>query len=465
MAVGLLPACGEDPAGTDGGDASGGTTNATSTPDPSRGTSGQTGSDADGSGSAAATTEMGTTTEAAESSEGSSGTMLDEPVDDVIARMEPNSWVALPSTEMSQICPLPYNAGDCRAVVGAWSGATYDQGRDRMIVWGGGHADSYYNNVFVFELGPMQWDRLTELPEGADGAEPTAAMMDIRLETCGYYPSVETLTIDPADVVNGYLDPAVCHRADIEAQLDLQQPRSSHTYGKPVYMPNQDAMFYLGGGYFPSAQSTSPWGFSYSFATGLWSESAPRPAGLMGRGQAATDAAGDVWYATDAGGPLVRYRPADDAWDTYGPLNYDLRGVGDIDRVRNDFWILQNDTQDVPLRRIDLDDQALINSDDPYEDIPLTGDSPPGGTKVGFVYADGLDRMVAWVEGPDVYFLDPQTQAWTHFVGSGDAPTVPQTNGTFGRWRYSDTRGVFVLVNHVDEAVYLYKPPTRLGSR
>jgi hypothetical protein len=54
--------------------------------------------------------------------------------------------------------------------------------------------------------------------------------------------------------------------------------------------------------------------------------------------------------------------------------------------------------------------------------------------------------------------LDPETRAWTHHVGDGDEPTPPASNGTYGRWRYSTKRGVFVLVNDTTGGVFLYKP-------
>lgn len=382
---------------------------------------------------------------------------LDEPVDAVIAAMPANSWKALPNTNMSDVCPEPYHSYFCGSVMKAWSGAAYDHGRDRMLVWGGGHADSFYNNIFAFDLGDMQWSRLTEMPPGTQGDAPPKGFKDIRPESCGYYPGVEALEFADEDLKGAYLDPAVCHRADIAAQLDLQQPRSSHSYGKPVYMPTVDEFFHLGGAYYPSAQTWSPWGFRYSFASKSWSESAPRT-GSPGRGMAAIDAAGDVWYARDDGGRFMRYRPVDDAWDDFGTLNYDVRGVGDIDRVRNQFWILQDTGREPLVRGFDLGDNEKLNSADPYIDITTSGDAPPQGNRVGFVYADSMGVFAAWSGGRDVHLLDPESRVWTRYTGGGDEPTPPASNGTYGRWRYSTTRKVFVLVNDTTGGVFIYKP-------
>lgn len=406
-------------------------------------------------------TDDGATTAGSSSSDpgtsSSTGEQLDEPVDAVIAAMPANSWKALPNTNMSDVCPEPYHSYFCGSVMKAWSGAAYDHGRDRMLVWGGGHSDSFYNNIFAFDLGDMQWSRLTEMRPGTLGDTPPKGFKDIRPESCGYYPSGEALEFADEDLKGAYLDPEVCHRDDIAAQLDPQQPRSSHSYGKPVYMPTVDEFFYLGGAYYPSAQTWSPWGFRYSFASESWSESAPRSGG-PGRGMAAIDAAGDVWYATDAGGLFMRYRPVDDAWDTFGTLNSDVRGVGDIDRVRNQFWIVQDTGREPLVRGFDLGDNEKLNSADPYIDIATSGDLPPQGNRVGFVYADGMDAFAAWSGGRDVHLLDPESRVWTRYTGDGDEPTAPASNGTYGRWRYSITRKVFVLVNDTTGGVFIYKP-------
>src|SRR5690606_30341894 len=103
-------------------------------------------------------------------------------------------------------------------------------------------------------------------------------------------------------------------------------------------------------------------------------------------------------------------------------------------------------------------DEASLNAADPFTDIETTGEVPPQGNRVGFVYADDLDLFAAWVGGRDVYTLDPATRVWTHHVGTGDEPTPPAGNGTYGRWRYSTKRNVFVLVNDTTGGVFIYKP-------
>jgi len=55
----------------------------------------------------------------------------------------------------------------------AWSGGAFDTTRDRLVVWGGGHADYPGNELYVFDLGTLRWQRLTDpSPTTAIGAPP-----------------------------------------------------------------------------------------------------------------------------------------------------------------------------------------------------------------------------------------------------------------------------------------------------
>jgi hypothetical protein len=55
--------------------------------------------------------------------------------------------------------------------------------------------------------------------------------------------------------------------------------------------------------------------------------------------------------------------------------------------------------------------------------------------------------------------LDLQSSNWTVVTGTGDDPGPPASNGTFGRFRYSPSRNVFVVVSGTQRNVSLWKPP------
>ncbi|MFN4116634.1 MAG: InlB B-repeat-containing protein, partial [Inhella sp.] len=138
--------------------------------------------------------------------------VLDQPVDRLIAAMPVNSWLRLSGTRLGDACPEPYQGYYCSSVVKAWSGGAYDERRDRLIVYGGGHSDSYYNNLFSFDLASMRWERLNEMGGGATGVQPGRGWTVIALETCGFYPKGDPVIPDSALLLPGksYVDPAKC---------------------------------------------------------------------------------------------------------------------------------------------------------------------------------------------------------------------------------------------------------------
>ena len=384
----------------------------------------------------------------------------------IIAAMPANSWKDLPNTMMKDVCPLPYNGYACAAVIGAWGGGAFDAKRDRMLIWGGGHADSWYNNLFAFDLPTMTWSRLTEMPAGVDGQTYPAHWYDIRPETCGFMP-VSTMTV-PGNVMSGnYIDESKCFVAPIVSQLDFQQPRSAHTYGELFVDPIGDRFCSLSSSNWPSAQSESHVVHCFNFQTGLWSRAADRPVNVgAGRGNTAVDAQGNMWTMAGGGGYLGKYNTTNNTWSSYGYVNYESIGGTDIDRKRNYIYTIQHvygapDSTHYNLRRWDLNDVNSLNASKTYTDFPTTGDIPTVGDiggEPGFVYADAYDTFFAWGGGRNVYSLDPVAKVWKRLTATGDDPGAQQLNGTYGRFRYSATYGVFILVNSTTSDVYIYKP-------
>ncbi|WP_434064097.1 InlB B-repeat-containing protein [Roseateles aquae] len=383
-------------------------------------------------------------------------------VDALIAGMPANSWKALPSTQMKDVCPSPYQAYFCANVITAWSGGAYDDKRDRMIVYGGGHSDSWYNNVFAFDLAVMKWQRLTEMSAGADGANPGPGWNDSRLESCGYYPKSANINLPASVMMAGkpYVDYDKCFVEPVVSQLNLQQPRSDHTYGKVFVDTVNDRYCYYGGGAYPGAQVDDFGIDCLDPQTRLWERVARRPADVYGRGQVAVDAKGLVWYLTAEGAPITAYNTATRQFQRYGYVNYETGGGTDIDRQRNHMYALASLADgSYALRRFDLNNTASLQAKTGYTQITASGTAPNQiGTRPGFAYADSRDRFYAWGGGRNVYVYDPQTQAWSTAAGTGDDPGAQQNWGTYGRFRWSGKRGVFVLVNSTTQDVMIYKP-------
>jgi hypothetical protein len=361
---------------------------------------------------------------------------------------------------MKDVCPQPYTNFQCWAVIGAWSGGAYDEARDRMVIYGGGHADSWYNNMFAFDLATMKWNRLTEMPGSTSGSTPPAGWDDMRLEPCGFYPK-GPVTL-PSSVMNGaYVAREKCFIEPVSSQLDFQQPRANHTYGGVFVDRINDRYCSLAGeAPYISAQTVSFVVACLDPKTRLWSRIADRPTTVGGRGQTALDSKGHVWSVAGEGGSIGEYDPTANSWKPYGYNNYDAGGGTDIDRKRDQLYVLYTDANGVhSVRQWNLTSPASLMATKTYTEVVTSGDKPSGlGRRPGFAYADARSRFYAWGGGRDVYTFDPMTGAWKRFAATGDDPGVQQTWGTYGRFRYSPSRNVFVLVNDTNQNVFIYKP-------
>jgi hypothetical protein len=80
---------------------------------------------------------------------------------------------------------------------------------------------------------------------------------------------------------------------------------------------------------------------------------------------------------------------------------------------------------------------------------------------LGVAYDSNTGRFVAWQSGADVHVLDLESATFTRVAARSEGPSPPAVNGTFGRFRYSESSNVFVVVSSVDEDVYLYRLTAR----
>jgi hypothetical protein len=77
----------------------------------------------------------------------------------------------------------------------------------------------------------------------------------------------------------------------------------------------------------------------------------------------------------------------------------------------------------------------------------------------GLEYDPVRDRVVAWNGGNTVYSLNPDTKEWTTVTAATGSPGSESRDGTFGRWRYSPTDDVFVLINGPSQNGYTFRLP------
>src|SRR5215831_10640591 len=82
--------------------------------------------------------------------------------------MAPDTWLSVPNSHMSTVAPTngqfagTWGVGGPANVIAAWCGGALDTQRSRLILWGGGHADYYGNELYAFDIPTLKWSRLTD---------------------------------------------------------------------------------------------------------------------------------------------------------------------------------------------------------------------------------------------------------------------------------------------------------------
>jgi hypothetical protein len=186
----------------------------------------------------------------------------------------------------------------------------------------------------------------------------------------------------------------------------------------------------------------------FDFGTSQWSRGADNP--VIDYGASAADANGHLWYI----GPrkLHEYDPVADTWTAYPPLGEGYYYAGsDVDTRRSILAMTRNGTS--------VSTYALADAAKTHATVTPTGLSAPLAGAPGLAYSPVLDRFVAWAGGPTLAVLDLQSAKWVELAGTGDDPGQQASNGTYGRFRYSPARNVFVVVSGTRRNVFLWKPP------
>jgi hypothetical protein len=346
-----------------------------------------------------------------------------------IDTLEPGHWYMVASSRLQDVRAVPptvtqthYNSYQgtigVSGVMRAWSGATYDTSRDRLVVWGGGHTDYGGNEVYAFDINALAWQRLTLPSEG------------------------------PYDRV----------------QLSDGRPGALHTYDGLEYIPPPvDRMFARGSGYFTTGNGSNATWF-FNFGAREWQRMANVPESAVQQLAAYDPVSGLVFdHGINA---MYAFNPATNQWTTAGDT-----GAGS--------WYEGNLTMTVDPKRRKIvaigQGKAFvwtINSNGTVSTRSLLSTS--GATEIlnpgapGFVYDPVSDRFVAWSGGAAVYTLNMDTRVWTKVnpaSGNSVVPTgVTAAGGTFGRFQYIPSKNAFIAVNATDQNVYLYKLSSGSGT-
>jgi ferric-dicitrate binding protein FerR (iron transport regulator) len=330
---------------------------------------------------------------------------------ELVRRMPPNSWLAVPDSRLRQALPDPVlfpKLRDPRGIVESWSGGLLDPRRGRLVLWGGGHTNYHGNELYAFDLDALTWERLTD---------PTP-------------------------------EPVLGRQVNADGT-----PMARATYNGLAYIAHADRMFALGGDTADSAGPRPDSTWTFDFAARAWRNREPsgdRPPTWVGATCAYDPATSTVWWGegrTPAEAGLYSYDHDANRWT----------------RHTGDFFYYQ--TSAIDLRRgllVAVGDGKLFAHDvrggDPARRTWTAsgGDAFIARLNPGWDYDAAADRFVGWAGGA-VYVLNPETRRFKSYDAPGAPAATP--NGIFGRWRYVPALDVFVVVTGIDEDVHFYKPP------
>lgn len=329
-------------------------------------------------------------------------------------------WYEVPNSrlDVADPCPTvvcPPGATGLKGVVIAWSGGSYDNVNDQLLIWGGGHADYAGNEIYGFDMSSLSWSRVAE-PSTSFGGDASSYL----------YPD--------------------------------GKPRSLHTHNYIEYVPPMNA-FVSFGGVAPYPQSgTTQKVFQFKFSTNSWDVSSiPNipPGGRARGGNAVYDPVENVvWViqADSASSRLHRYNPTSNSWSTHSQYSLSYGSVAALDPQRR-ILVTVGSGQ---LKAWDLDNPDAA----PF--VPATSGDKYIESKnaPGFVFDTSINKFVGWSSGSSVYTLDPVTWRWTRVsaaAGNSTTPTNADSRGTYGRFQYMPQWNAYIVVNNVDQNVYLYR--------
>ena len=370
------------------------------------------------------------------------------------------TWAQLPNTQLYPA--IPFEAKRESASSGtpelwsprgvfAFSGADVAQinGVWGFLIWGGGHGDSPDNSLYWNPFDGSGAKRLT----GPYLAPDKVYYYDAPLET---YRSVSrnappTVTVAAA-------------------------PKSRHTYSSllRIDLRGQPAVFNYGGSLAVRSGSgtaaTRIFDLSQTYDQAMarpdmgWALKAPGP------GSAVSSSSG--WdpvqkrVVTRSRGFIGAYYPETDRWENWNiqnaPFGSDFQASVAMDVIGRKMYVLGDRLAEV----MDLDSKA-------YTDLrgkPWVAAFPGVGGGTGYLAGPGVSwhartkQIVAWVGGNNLLLINPATDTIKSITMGGATVTAAPSAGTYGRFRVIPGTDQVVLVNAVDQNVFIGTVPFDGGT-
>jgi hypothetical protein len=339
-------------------------------------------------------------------------------------------WHQIPNTKLREVCP-PNNtqyqfASNCTNVVAAWSGGIADQGRNRLVVWGGGHNDYYGNELYALDLNSLSMTRLN----------------------------------DPSPLYPGP-PPLPCNTTLLDGK-----PNTRHTYGGLSYIAHADRMYDFGGIVACTNGGGSDDTWTLDLGTLRWTRMDPH------KGPQPRTIIGVVMSDYDSNTRLVFLDNLRDFYsysfdkNSYSRLQFDTRDVSYhmtavIDQDRRLFVMFGGEGDgNGGVKVINIGPRSNYQVQD-WNARVKGCDALRNASYPGLAYDPVQKLIVGWAGGDTVYLFNPDTKSCTPLTYP-NGPGEQQPNGTHGRFRYFANLDVFALVNDVRQDAFLLR--LRLGQ-
>jgi len=328
-------------------------------------------------------------------------------------------WYQIPNTKLSSVCPSGAGTA-CANVVAAWSGGIADTSRNHLITWGGGHTDYSGNELYALDLNSLTMLRLT------NPSSPVASS---------------------------------CVAADPDGN-----PNSRHTYGGLAYIANQDRLYGFAGSLFCASGASGIDTWTFGFGNSTWKRMDPatgtlpaQTANYEGFGDLAEyDPNTGLVFVTDNYN-MFTYAYATNTYTKVGSFNYsDYHQTGVIDPGRKFFFAIGSGV----AKKMNI----AAGGSYAVSNINMTNcGSMRSAQYPGLAYDSVQKLIVGWSGGDTVYLYNPDSDSCTTATYP-NGPGAQQANGTFGRFRYFPSVGVFAVVNDWQANAYTLRLTSGSGG-
>ena len=352
-----------------------------------------------------------------------------------IETLRAGEWYEVPDSPMRKVAfqwppgtTPTLNGIGIPGIMMCWSGGAYDTKRDRLIIWGGGHAAYSGNEIYVFDVNTLKWERVND----------------------------PTLNVDPQ---NKWPELGV---------YEDGTPRSSHTYNYIQYVPAMDRFVTLGTwATFSSGNHQTGITFTFDFDSRKWERKSKGIAYSMGTFTAVDPVTGHLFARGNINAPhFAEWDPLTDKWTNRGEIsNRTCYGkTAAIDAIARRFFAVgEGSIYKFDFSRPGNSRQEAIKTEGPQDVVNANtrgGRNKREDCTPGLDYDPVLDRIVGWVGGAEVYTLDLETLTWEQVPAAATntvTPAGPAERGTYGRFRYVPSKNVYVVVSSVDQNVFFYR--------